>query len=51
MKKKYASVLKEQDGMDLDVQLLQFVKMEEHGMFSNFYVNVLIIASGMEHSV
>jgi len=51
LKKRSVNAPKEQDGMDLDVQLLLYVLMVDNIMFLVSYVNALIIVSGMEHFV
>ena len=47
LKKKFANAQKEQDGMDLDVLQLMFVKMEKYGMYLRLFVNALTILTGM----
>ena len=47
LKKKFANAQKEQDGTDLDVLQLMFVKMEKYGMYLSLFVNALIILTGM----
>ena len=47
LKKKFANAQKEQDGMDLDVLQLMFVKMEKYGMYLSLFVNALTILTGM----